>query len=275
MIEPKIFCDWSINIPPLPVPVEIYCDGGVRSFDPDSDAIKILWINEPREILSMPYDHALNEGDKYDIILTWDQHLLDLGRDNIYFFRNYMCWMSGYDFPEKSFGVSTVVGAKASTVGHKLRHELWARRNEITTPKDFYISQYGGPAGSDGTKQLGWTKKPLFNSQFHIAIENVKSQNMISEKLNDACATKTVPIYWGCPNVDEAYDTRGIIQCNTVDQIIQAANSITPELYEAMLPYVEENYKRAKDMTKVSGRLSETIERLINTMKDGTNLLED
>jgi hypothetical protein len=37
---------------------------------------------------------------------------------------------------------------------------------------------------------------------FHIAVENVKIDNWYTEKISQSFATKTVPIYWGCPNIE-------------------------------------------------------------------------
>ena len=48
----------------------------------------------------------------------------------------------------------------------------------------------------------------------HMAqvIENMREPNYFSEKLVDAVLCSTVPIYWGCPNLDRFVDPDGIIQ---------------------------------------------------------------
>jgi hypothetical protein len=146
-------------------------------------------------------------------------------------------------------------------------------------------------------------KKYLFNSQFHIAIESTSTINYFSEKLIDALITKTVPIYWGCPNIGDFFDTRGIISINDIDlnknisetslhnsralsrlktptskllskkykdalkegattamEIVELLNTITTETYEQMLPFIEENYDRAKEFARpLSDRVKETI----------------
>jgi hypothetical protein len=42
--------------------------------------------------------------------------------------------------------------------------------------------------------------------EFSIAVENSCEKNYASEKLFDCIINNTVPIYYGCPNVNELYD---------------------------------------------------------------------
>ena len=82
---------------------------------------------------------------------------------------------------------------------------------------------------------------------FHICVENTKQHNWFTEKISDAFNTKTIPIYWGCPNIsDFGYDERGIIRFNNEFELIQILNSLTPELYNHMKPYIDYNYEVAK-----------------------------
>jgi len=276
MIDPIVHCQYNLGVKAFEIPVEIYAGMRFCDYKPGFKGFKVFWVNEPYEIQPEPYHHARAYGDQYDFILTWDQGLLD-DLPNARFFRNDICWVSPhYVHNDKIFGVSTVVGGKRMAEGHQVRHQLWKRRNEINTPKAFYESSAGGTnlGGNDGLV-LGHLKDPLFDYQFHIVIENVRSLNMISEKLNDAIRTKTIPIYWGCPNVEATYDPRGIIYCETVDDIINACNNIDTRMYDRMLPFVEANYQNSLGSFPGPGpKLSETIGALINTMyKDGINIL--
>jgi hypothetical protein len=80
---------------------------------------------------------------------------------------------------------------------------------------------------------------------FHVAVENVKSNNWYTEKIGEAFATKTLPIYWGCPNIGDFYDTRGIITFKSKDELVDIVNNLTPELYYEMKPYIDHNYEVA------------------------------
>lgn len=171
--------------------------------------------------------------------------------------------------------------------GYNKRKETWQRRLEVSTPTLFYSStRY--PVRMDVRNMeiyrqinlqrdpMAWSandalyllpeddKKYLFSSQFHIAIESSSVDNYFSEKLIDALITKTVPIYWGCPNIGDFFDTRGMIIVDSESDIIELCNQITPETYEQMKPYIDENYERAKEYARpLRDRVKEEIEKNI------------
>jgi hypothetical protein len=79
---------------------------------------------------------------------------------------------------------------------------------------------------------------------FHIAVENSFSENWYTEKIGQAFISKTLPIYWGCPNLEDiGYDERGIIRFQTKEKLINILNNLTPEDYFSRLPYIEYNYQ--------------------------------
>ena len=173
-----------------------------------------------------------------------------------------------YSFPEKEFSVSTVIGGKNFLEGHALRHELWRNRDRITIPKKFYLSGnakhshsfvHFDEADYTGQPVLGASKEPLFDSMFHIAIENVSIANFFTEKLIDCFQTKTVPIYWGCTNIEEYFNDNGIIVVKDLSQIMNACTNISPEYYEMLLPFVEENYKLSHKWCDQMGQLKNGI----------------
>ena len=80
---------------------------------------------------------------------------------------------------------------------------------------------------------------------FNIAIENVScDDNYFSEKIIDCFLTGTVPVYHGCIHIGEFFDERGILSFQTQEELDTIMNSLTPEKYQEMLPYVEANYKK-------------------------------
>ena len=269
LYKPIIHSSWFKLDAEFTKKVEIFCDAKITDVKPKKDTLKILILNEPREILPHMYEHAQLHIAAYDLVFTWDEYLLSLGQKHVYNFIFFQCWMWEYGkdlgdtFPEKEFSISTVVGMKNICIGHQLRHDLWNTQFRIETPKRFFGSGLDPWGLKPKAKNvLGPKKDPLFNSQFHICIENVKSQNMISEKLHDAIISKTVPIYWGSPNLADIYDTRGIFVCHTLGNILDVCNNLTPETYEEMKPYIQENYQRAlklKDNT-----IDKEIQKKIN-----------
>jgi hypothetical protein len=81
---------------------------------------------------------------------------------------------------------------------------------------------------------------------FNIVIENVKHINWYN-KIGDNFLSKTVPIYWGCNNIEDfGYDERGIIRFNNENELLEILNLLTPEMYFQMKPYIDYNCEIAK-----------------------------
>lgn len=209
--------------------------------------LKVAVICEPDELIGSTA--VFKEwADKFDIILTWDEELLKLPNAKRFLQPYSAHWIDilNYNKWDKEFNVSTVVGGKNETIGHRMRHELYSRQSEISVPKKFFISSAIPIRNTFNSPYLGKSKEPMFDSMFHICIENVgRRKNAITEKLIDTIVTGTVPIHWGCTNLHEFFDIRGIIVARDVEDIIQTCNQLTPELYYSMKPYIENNKKNA------------------------------
>jgi len=315
--------------------------GGDISFD-NPDAYKVyINITEPvtsgnRELIEV----VIKNSKYYDLILTTDKEILEKCENAVMLLYgstwlnkgkiDHIDGLGEYDksldllCENKRFEISFLCSAHQKILeGYNKRKEMWSEIYNITVPTLFYSStRY--PMVTDGHDIIRRSrmnfrnegrgndihfmlpeddKKYLFNSQFHIAIESTSTINYFSEKLIDALITKTVPIYWGCPNIGDFFDTRGIISINDIDlnknisetslhnfralarlktptskllskkykdalkegattamEIVELLNTITTETYEQMLPFIEENYDRAKEFARpLSDRVKETI----------------
>lgn len=57
---------------------------------------------------------------------------------------------------------------------------------------------------------------------------------------------KTIPLYWGCPNIGDFFNKEGIITFNNTKEFIDISNNIlTPDLYKSKKDIIEENYNLA------------------------------
>ena len=83
--------------------------------------------------------------------------------------------------------------------------------------------------------------------KFHIAVENSALPNYMTEKLHDCFMTKTVPIYFGCPNVSDFYNMDGILQFNTSEELVDILKSLDDNSYDKMKDAVEDNHRRFLD----------------------------
>ena len=169
---------------------------------------------------------------------------------------------------KKKFGVSMVITYRNVLPGHFLRHELYRRRKEIKIPFDIYAGTWTKTFEGEDTILLPpWPNRKekvmVMDCMFHICIEGFKNEWHYSEKIIDPMITKTIPIYWGCIEIGDYFNDNGIIQVNTVDDIIKVCNQLTPEVYERMLPLVDDNYESAVKVHRYEDILREAMKNIL------------
>ena len=170
-----------------------------------------------------------------------------------------------FEFTEKKFSVSTVVGGKNETTGHLMRHKLWERQEQIKIPKDFFLSGTfpGEIKHARNTQTLGVEKNILFDSQFHIAIENIKRDYYFTEKLIDCLKTKTIPIYYGSKEIGNYFNKEGMYIVNSVDEIIDVCNNLTENTYNEKIKFIEENFEKSKRFWDYKEAIKNKLKELI------------
>jgi hypothetical protein len=82
------------------------------------------------------------------------------------------------------------------------------------------------------------------NCMFCIVVENNKSNNYFTEKIMECFVSKTVPIYWGCPNIEKYYNIEGLITFNTKEELYEIVNNLTINDYYKRITYIEDNYNK-------------------------------
>jgi hypothetical protein len=249
------------------------------------DAYKV-YINCNEPITSQNRERmevVIANHEQYDLILTSDEEILRNCGNAIMFpygttwlnkgHINHQDGLGVYDesldelCENKKFEVSFL--CSIPNKGYEIRRSLWDNKDEINIPKCFYTSTRNQLEGGEPLPEDD--KKYLFNSQYHIVIESTCAKNYFTEKLIDAMLTKTVPIYWGCPNIGDFFDMRGMLLVNNEVGIINVCNRfITEDLYEQLLPVIEENYKRAKNFAR---SFAVRVKELIQPKMDNKNLL--
>lgn len=241
-------------------PIELFIDS-FMGFDSRRYSFKILYVKEA-EAISGFKKQVLEHFDKVDLILAYDEEILQKC-PNAIFMPFGTTWIHDYKPVQKSFAVSHLTGHKEITEGHMLRKKVHYKQDKIKIPRDFYISQYGGVENFNANPMLGESKEPLFRAQFHICIENSKQKNYFTEKIVDCFITKTIPIYWGCPNIGDFFDTKGIVVVENFEDIIKACNSLTPNFYESRIEAVENNYKKALEYADLKECLKNKLEKTL------------
>ncbi len=118
-------------------------------------------------------------------------------------------------------------------------------------------------ASVDGMGMMEEKYKLFEDTMFHIAIENTINVNYISEKIIDCFMSYTIPIYWGCPNIGEYFNTDGIIFFETKEQLNNILDNLTEKDYYDRLEAVLENYEIAnKKYAFYSDRVNEVLDKL-------------
>jgi hypothetical protein len=240
-------------------PCQLYVDTFPSS---PKQCLRVLWSVEPNEIAGLR-DIVINRHKEFDLILTWHKEVLD-NCSNARLFPHGMSWILDFDLTkEKEYCITSIVGGKTITQYQIMRQGL-PKINEMvsTIPIHLFNSKnepYTGTPLIDRYIQDSEIKNELFYSQFHIAIENMSSYNWFTEKLIDCFQTKTIPIYLGCPNIGDFFDTRGMFIVKNLDDITNVCNSITTETYHQMLPYIQENYERSFKYAKFRESLRDKI----------------
>lgn len=278
------------------IPVELHvCRFGDRTAEEVVTKIESIKFNNPdafkvylncNEPSSSPcretIPNVLAYAHKYDLILTSDIEILQ-GADNAKLFPFGTTWLNKgstssqengtadelgiYDEQKvqpkcKNFEVSFLVSLPKNNIkGYDMRREVWDKQYLISSmDKKFYAStRYA--LGIKGPPLPDDDKKHLFESQYSIVMESSQVHSYFSEKLIDALITKTIPIYWGCRNIGEFFDTQGIIMANSADDVIRKVNSITPSVYEDRKAHIDKNFEIAKEYARYFGdRVKEAID---------------
>ncbi len=87
----------------------------------------------------------------------------------------------------------------------------------------------------------------LSSYKYSIAIENNVLNDYFTEKISECFLTETMPIYYGCPNIHEYYDTKSIISID-IDNYKEAIDiiekTIESNTYELNLKKIIESKER-------------------------------
>lgn len=105
--------------------------------------------------------------------------------------------------------------------------------------------------------------------KFNIAAENSAAPYYITEKLTEAFAARTVPIYWGAPNVGEFFNKEAFVDFRDYDTEVSLMAELrrideNPDVYYA---YLNANPVRSYCIEHWKDRLWAFIERVLRTGK--------
>lgn len=230
--------------------MQVFIDNGmfkIHQHPKEEGTYRFGWLCESRAFVFEVYDALLNNHEMffehYDAIFTCDGDLLKLDdRFKFALAGSNLPWTprENYGIHEKSKLCSMLASEKSMLVGHKKRHEVAEKFKDS-------IDLFGGILGS---KKIGQStthspkSEAIKDYMFSITIENVSHDDYFTEKITDCFANGTIPVYWGCPNIDKYFNMDGIIILDDDFNI----NSLTKDLYDSKMKAVKENYERISMM---------------------------
>jgi hypothetical protein len=135
--------------------------------------------------------------------------------------------------------MSIIVSEKSllvNAVGYNYRKEILSYILNSDLPIDIYgrICKFITNQNDERIKGEFEAYEPYENYQFHICIENFRTNAYISEKVINPLMTNTVPIYLGCRNIDTYFGDNVIQMSGNLNQDIILINDIVihPEKYQ-------------------------------------------
>lgn len=222
--------------------------------------INILVLVEPNEYFGL-HDRAIQNKEVFQAILTWNDKVLN-NCDNALFLPFGHTWFKPEQYEKehsKKFEIAHLCGTLLKSYGHQMRHEILARENEFKVPTNFHKTI--GDRNNIDDARIG--KETVFgNSMFGTVIENFSHRGYFSEKILDCFLMKTIPIYWGCSNIDDFFDSEGIIKFENPDDFIYISNTLTSEFYESKKEIIEHNYKIALSYVDYEQNIIDKIEEI-------------
>lgn len=109
--------------------------------------------------------------------------------------------------------LSLIASNKQKTKGHKLRHKIIQQLKSVNLDVDILGRGYQ-PYDKD--------HEGLLPYRYSVVIENAQENNYFTEKVIDCLLCRTVPIYWGCSDIDAYFDTSNWFIFDNVEEGMDA-----------------------------------------------------
>jgi hypothetical protein len=145
-----------------------------------------------------------------------------------------------------------------------LRHEYHNRSNELNiTHKSWETAGI-----REKMETCAEAKIELFgDAQYGVIIENTSHRGYFTEKIMEMFLLKTIPVYWGCSNINDFFNEKGIITFDNVDDLIYKLNNLDENYYDSIKESIEENYNTALNYLHVQTNIINKIKEIFKYNK--------
>ncbi len=228
-------------------------------FFPRSRRIAVLKEN-PIHTRTIPIEIVAK---RFDLVLTHRKDLIQRGSPfkRLEYSSNWLDRSQGGECLNKKSKLASFIGDithLSGYPGHDLRKLAY-----LVCSNSPSVDCYGR-----GIRELQYKCDALDDYCFSVAIENSREDYYFSEKLIDCLMSKTIPIYWGCPSIDEIFDSKGMLCFETMNELKVILKGLSMEKYKSMLSFVEHNkdiceHNMLNSFEGYLSRMLETIEQFV------------
>lgn len=222
--------------------IELWNDGKIWEYIqnyPNVNHGSALLI-EPRSLQAATYSLIESNYEKFENVFTHDSQLLSLlpNAQLILYWNEYLL-VDKSNKINKFKDISFICGKKKMCPLHIERMKLAQRlKYDIDVLGDW-----------NGGSQVS-----IYDAyapyKFAVVIENYMDDDWFTEKVLNAFASKTIPIYFGARNISEYFNPFGIIQVNNIWDIpetIERLKNIGIDFsYKVRKAAIEDNYERVQ-----------------------------
>jgi hypothetical protein len=247
---PVCYSNHDMRLPEMNWQCSVSCD--MFNFA-DETPYKVFWQSEPNDISGLQ-EKLIRNHKFYDLILTWNTNVLS-ECPNARYFATGNVWNQNPDTSQKQFQVSYLTSQKNMCSGHQYRLDIFEALPNIILNNKLPVVKHKSPPWLENKLSL------LSPFQYSIIMENAQWSNYFTEKILDAFATKTIPIYWGCPNIQDFFNKKGILSWNGTADLLEHLTWVSPGYYQTQTEAIEDNYQRALKYTDRTNELVRAIER--------------
>lgn len=218
--------------------ITLFTDNVILSdvVDKVKSKIKVAWCLESPAVTPYLHNNIEQVSYKFDYILTYRE---DLIKQNPFKYipnspgGTYISDEDMYKVTPKTKNCSMILSGKREFEGHALRHIIQQNSSGI----DFY-------GGGSARGVLVNKADAMKDYMFHLTIENTRAYHYFSEKLIDSLLMKCIPIYWGCLNIGDYFNTNGFVIFDNLKDL--SNHKLSKAFYKNRLDAIEDNFVRAK-----------------------------
>lgn len=230
------YINW-VRDEPSATDTKLYTDTSLKQAQTDYVKNKIAWLLESPIVTRRWYKWVQKNEQLFAAVLTFDQALLERNPDLYKLCPAGGTWIDSTEqyLYDKNKNISIIASGKKRYEGQKLRHKIIRR----------YQSRFDGVFGF-GYQPVDNKLTALKDYRYSLIIENTRKDYYFSEKLIDALLTGVIPIYWGCPSIDEFFNIDGILSFKNIKELDTILENMSEQDYMARYEAIKDNFQRAQ-----------------------------